>query len=205
LLLLAGLALGLGAWTKNEGILYLVSVALAHGLVTAPRRGLRATAGEVAYLVAGAAPLLAILAHHRAIVPAGWFLEQQTPGTFATRVVDLARYRVIGTNVLPLVADLGGWAVSVLAILALCALAWGVRVAPSSRVDAERAALALGLALLGLLGAYVASPLDLTWQIPTSLPRLLIQLWPSAVVLFVLVVRAPSVSGDAPLSVPAAG
>ena len=203
-LLLAGLALGLGAWTKDEGILYLVCVVLAHGLVAASQRGLRVAMVEAASLVTGASPLLAILAHHRATVPASWLFSHQSADAFTTRALDAGRYRKIGWYVLHIVPDLGGWSISVLVLLVLCALAWGLHIEPEDRVTAKRTALVLGFALLGLFGVYLASPSDLDWQLPTSLPRLLIQLWPSAVVLFALVVRTPTVPGDLPLPSPAA-
>jgi len=199
-LLLAGLSLGLGAWSKNEGIYYLVVVVLAHSIVRASGRGLRAAIFEAATLGAGAAPVLAILAHHRAVQPLGWTLTHVTrQGAFLNRVLDPERYRLIGAYFLQFGADLGGWAVSVLPLLVLCALAWGLRVEPGNRVSAGRAALVLGLAVAGLFGVYLTASNDLDWQMPTSLPRLYIQLWPSAVLLFALVVRSPVVPGDARL------
>jgi hypothetical protein len=37
----------------------------------------------------------------------------------------------------------------------------------------------------------LTTPQDLAWQLRTSLDRLLLQLWPSAVFLYLLVVRTP--------------
>lgn len=204
-LLLAGLALGLGTWSKNEGILYLLCVVGAHGLVTVARRGLWATVVEVATLGVGASPLLAVLAHHRAVAPLGWTLRRLTQSTLPTRVMDPARYRTIGAGFLHFGAELGGWSISVLFLLALCALAWRLGIQREDRASAGRTALALGFAVSGVFLVYVtASSEDLAWQIPTSLPRLLIQLWPSAVLLFALGVRVPVVPGDARLPAPPA-
>src|SRR5262249_23442035 len=112
-LLLAGLSLGLGAWSKNEGIHYLVAVVLAHSIVMASGRGLRTAILEAATLAGGAAPVLAILAHHRAVQPLGWALTRMTrQGVFLHRLLDPERYRLIGAYFLELGADLGGWAVS---------------------------------------------------------------------------------------------
>jgi hypothetical protein len=196
LLVLAGLALGLATWTKNEGILYLVCATAAHAFVTARWHSVRAAAGEVGGLIAGASPLLAILAYHRATMPLGWVLQQQGIDVITRRALDPERYAMIGRALLRGSLDLGGWVVSVVALLILCALAWGVRVEPSDRISASRTALTLALALLGILSVYVVTPLPLEWQLGTSLPRLLTQLWPTVVLLFGLVVQSPSLSGS---------
>ena len=196
LVVLAGLALGLATWTKNEGILYLVCATGAHAFVTARWHAVRAAAGEVGRLMAGAAPLLAILAYHRATMPLGWVLQQQSVDALTRRALAPERYAMIGGALLRGSLDLGGWVVSVVALLILCALAWGIRVAPTDRISATRTALTLALALLGVLSVYVVTPLPLEWQLGTSLPRLLTQLWPAVVLLFGLVVQSPTVSGD---------
>jgi hypothetical protein len=159
----------------------------------------------MAQLIAGAAPLLAVLAYHRTTVPLGWFVQRQTSDALAARVVDPERYAVVGEWLVRAGLDLGGWSVSVLALVFLCSLVWGVRVEPADRVSASRTALTVVSALLGVLSVYVVTPLPLRWQIGTSLPRLLTQLWPSVVLLFGLVVRAPASPDDpAPIS-PSAG
>jgi hypothetical protein len=55
-----------------------------------------------------------------------------------------------------------------------------------------------------VLAVYVLTPLSLAWQVGTSLPRILTQLWPSLVLLFGLVVRPPSSSGEPAVPPPAA-
>jgi hypothetical protein len=190
-LLLAGLTLGLGAWTKNEGVLYLLCVLLAHSVVTAREAGGRATAGAAATLMLGASPMLAVLVYHRATVSPGWLLARHTPDALTTRLLDPARYQAIGETLLRAGLGLGGWTVSAPALLVLCALVWGLHVAPSDRIGAGRTALSLAFALLGIAGVYLVTPLPLAWQLGTSLPRILIQLWPSTVLLFALVVHAP--------------
>jgi hypothetical protein len=42
---------------------------------------------------------------------------------------------------------------------------------------------------------YLVSPQPLLWQLGTSMPRVLLQLWPSALLLFALVVESPPARG----------
>jgi hypothetical protein len=191
LLALAGLALGLAAWTKNEGALFLLCVTAAHGLVMSRGRGVRVAGREVAAIVAGATPGLAVLAQHRIGAPPGWLLQGQSAGALVSRALDPERYPVIGRALLEAGRDVGGWPVSVLALLLFCGLVWGVRVESDDRMSAGRTALALGAMLLGVVGVYGASPLPLRWQLDTSLLRVLTQLWPSVLLLFGLVIRPP--------------
>ena len=196
LVVLAGLALSLAAWTKDEGMLYLLCVTGAHGAVTARWHGFRAAAGEVGVLIAGAAPVLAVLAYHRVTVPLTWLLQGQSTDAFVRRALDPERYALIGEALLQASLDLGGWVVSVLALMLLCALVSGVRVEPTDRVSASRTALTVASALIGVLSVYVVTPKPLAWHLDTSLPRLLTQLWPSVVLLFGLVVQSPASSSD---------
>ena len=54
-------AAGLAAWTKNEGLLFLAALTVAHFAVVGRTRGLRAYAGQLRPLAAGILPVLAIL------------------------------------------------------------------------------------------------------------------------------------------------
>jgi hypothetical protein len=53
------------------------------------------------------------------------------------------------------------------------------------------AAGALGLTLAGYAFVYLTTPQDLAWHLRTSLHRLLLQLWPSALFVFFLLVKTP--------------
>ena len=60
-LALGGLAAGLAAWTKNEGLLFLVALMVAHFAVVARANGLRAYSRQLLPLAAGVVPVLLIL------------------------------------------------------------------------------------------------------------------------------------------------
>ena len=51
--------------------------------------------------------------------------------------------------------------------------------------------LALGLTLAGYFAVYLITPYDIHWHLRSSLNRLFLQVWPSAIFLFFLAVRTP--------------
>jgi len=51
--------------------------------------------------------------------------------------------------------------------------------------------IALGLMLAGEFAIYIALPGDMVWQVNSSLERLMLQLWPSALLAFFLAANQP--------------
>jgi hypothetical protein len=183
-LAIAGAAAGLAAWTKNEGALYLVAIPLARA-VTA-RGEARALPAEAGLFLAGASPSLAALAVFKAtIAPTNDLLRAQGAGTLA-RLVDPSRWKSI---VVAVARDLAQppsvWLL--VGAVALLGLAPGARRERPVRVGA----IALALVALGLLLAYATTPYPLEWHLKTSLPRLLLQAWPSVILLAFLAARPP--------------
>jgi hypothetical protein len=167
-LALAGFAAGLGMWTKNEGALYAVCLAAALIVRTRDLRGTGA-------FVAGAVPCAVLLA---------WFKLRFGPQT------DLAAFST-AESVLAHAADARRWGELVLFTLRrvfyfqeaglwvaaeLLALALVVRKRPPSVAGS-----ALFLACAVYAPIYVLQPHPLEWIFRTSAMRILIQLWPSAV------------------------
>jgi hypothetical protein len=62
------------------------------------------------------------------------------------------------------------------------------------------AAFVLCLVALGHAGIYLITPADLVWQLSHSLDRLLLQLWPSALLVFFLSTASPAELDAAVLS-----
>jgi hypothetical protein len=182
LLLLAGGLLGCAAWTKNEGVAFAAAL-LGAWLATAPTRRLR----EVGYVLAGALPFALALLHHKLTCGAATdLIVGQGAGTLA-RVADPSRWLLVGE------AFARG---SVFFLAAAVALGVGLRwIASSTPAAAEGEdlrfvwlALALMLAIDFLV--YLTTPLDLAWHLESSLDRVLLQLWPTA--LLALAIGSPA-------------
>lgn len=176
LIAVAGTAAGLAAWTKNEGQVLLVLMLVS--IVTWPR-GERWRSWR--WFGAGAAvPLGALLWFKLRLAPDNYLF---TPGSLAglvERLRDADRWTLIRAHLGTLVPSWGETPGGALLIL-------GIVVLLTARVD--RRALpraAFGLAVLGVTASgyvfvYAITPLPLEWQILTSFPRLMVQLWPALV------------------------
>ena len=175
-LVVAGAAAALGAWTKNEGQLLLVVVAL-FVLAGFPKARLRA-AGLFA---AGAAlPFAAVGLFKLHLSPLGGFFALQTSEAIAGKLADPARWTMVLSQMWALTKQWGGGSVN-----AIAGVAAGVALAAKiDRVSVRSAMLGVLLVLAVLSGytiAYVITPWPLAWHIATSFERLIVQLWPATV------------------------
>ena len=168
LLALAGFAAGLGAWTKNEGSLY--ALCLAGGLLW------RSRDWRAAFVFAvGALPALALLIGFKAgYAPPNDLTRFSTTATVIAHAFDVRRWgelllqslrRLVFFQVFAL------WLVAEVLVLAVC-----VRRLPGTAVGT---ALFLAAAAYGPI--YVLQPQPLGWVFRTSIDRIILQMWPAAV------------------------
>lgn len=187
----AGVALGLAAWVKNEGVVFAVGVLLAR-LATEGRRAgwspyLRQELGPAAL---GLLPGLLVIGYFRLrVAPPSEYMALHDLGA---RLADPGRYAEIASALLGQAREFGGWPVSAAGLLIAYALVMGVRVAPAERATAAAAALAVAFTGAAYVGAYLISPYPLGWHLATSLPRLAVQLWPASLFAYFLAVNPPS-------------
>ena len=184
-LVLAGLAAGLAGWTKNEGLLFLAALVVSE-LIASARGGLRPALERGLALVAGAAaPLAVTLLFKATLAPPNDLVAGQAAGATLARLADPERYAVIARSLL---RDLARLPFPVLAGYVACV---GLRPGWRAERGLVAAALALALLLLGILGVFVTTPLELAWHLDTALRRLLIQLWPGLLVVAFAAARTP--------------
>ena len=210
LLALAGLAAGCAAWTKNEGLLFLSTILLAR-LLTLIRYGRSSAAAitrQLAPLLAAAAPVLLLVAYFKHfIAPPGDLFSDGT--TALHKLVDPVRYWAIVKWYVKGSLRFGHWLVIPGTLLLIVFyFAAGKRLRETKRAEAEvglrTSILALGLTLAGYFAVYLITPYDIYWHLRFSLPRLFLQLWPSAIFVFFLSIMeakpdAPNCGEDAPL------
>jgi hypothetical protein len=168
-LALAGFAAGLGMWTKNEGSLY--AACLLAALLWRTR-----DLGGAAAFVAGAAPCAALLAWFKlGLAPPNDLAAFSTAGTLLHNALDLRRWGELALIALRRIVYFQDFALWVLAETLLLLLF--VRRQPPSVVGT-----ALFLACAAFAPIYALQPHRLDWIFRTSADRILIQLWPAAVV-----------------------
>lgn len=170
---LAGFAAGLAAWTKNEGLLFVAVLLLA---VTILRRGRVISPQAVAF--AGGLALAAI--------PVAMFKVFHAPAndivsaTLAERWALLLDYSRHATILATLGRDLlgfGEWRLAPYWPMAVLSLAFGVR----RHADGGSLVVIVTLGmLLGYCAVYLVTPWELQAHLDTSLVRLILHLWPTA-------------------------
>jgi hypothetical protein len=168
LLVLAGALLGAALWTKNEGIFFATAASLAW--LAGPGRERLRSGWRIAL---GAAPFAVALAHHKLTCGA---------------TTDLIAGQ--GAHTAERLADAGRWLATAAAFAregAFYAIAGGallVVLARERRGAAPAGAgfvwITLGLVLMGDFAVYLLTPRDLAWHLSSSLDRVLLQVWPLA-------------------------
>ena len=192
LLLMAGLSAGFAAWTKNEGLLILLSVVAGRLFAVAASRRLKSYPRQLIYFSVGAVPVLLVILYFKtAIAPANDLVAGQGLRATAERLLDFSRYVLILKALMNNFTGFRRWYAHPTYLLAIYAWLLGFKTERAERVTLLTLAAALSLILAGYFFIYVTTPRDLEWHLTFSLDRLLIQLWPSFVLLFFLYVRTP--------------
>lgn len=211
--LIAGMAAAFAAWTKNEGLLFFI-VALLVFCVISLHAIASKSAGErteirsasclgvlrgrlrpKAFLeqlmpfLLGSLPILLIVIYFKAQLPTpGDILAAQGLQATVAKVTDLSRYWLILRAYLEWTIRFSRGAIIVLvAYMLLVGRDPGVR----SKVLTVMPASLLVLMLLGYFMVYLTTPYDLAWHVSSSISRLYLQLWPTAVFAAFLVTRTP--------------
>jgi hypothetical protein len=186
--LLAGLTAGMAAWTKNEGVLFLIVSLLVQFVLAAyslwvTREGSRTF---LAFAL-GLLPFSLILAYFkvRLAAPSDLFLEQNA-GSFFSRLFDLKRTEMIFGEMTAALARIGRGAIFLLGLYGF--LVGGAR---GGAGMGQYTMIVVVLMLCGYALVYQMSPHNLELHIYFSVDRLYVQLWPSAVMAFFLRVAAP--------------
>ena len=192
--ILAGIFAGCAAWTKDEGVLFLVVLLV----ITAAWKRRTAVA-----TLAGAAPAAAL-----AIVFKTWLargnaglLSTSLPGA-GKRLADAGRYGATMAAFGREFAHMGvGWYHPILPVIALAVV---LRFDRERRRDAAYCAALAGFLLLGNFGVYILTNNDLAWQLHTSLNRVLLQIWPALVLAAFVGLRKPKAAVVVKPAMPAA-
>jgi hypothetical protein len=109
----------------------------------------------------------------------------------ADRLLDFSRYVLILKALTNHFTGFRRWYAHPTYLLVIYAWLLGVKTERAERLTLLTLGTALSLILAGYLFIYATTPRDLEWHLTFSLDRLLIQLWPSVVLLFFMFVRAP--------------
>jgi hypothetical protein len=170
-LVVAGLLGGLSAWTKNEGLAFVVVGTCVAAWAT--WRGGRLQ--NLAWWLAGVAPGVLLIAWFKvALVPAQLEYAPGSPSDALALLLSPVRHQQVWAQMRPHLLAFGGplagWSLPLVMVAA---------VAAAGRVSVARAALGVAASMMvGYYVVYLVSPVDLPWLVATTFERLTMQVWP---------------------------
>jgi hypothetical protein len=198
LLALAGIMAGCAAWTKNEGLLFVMSIPLARLILVDPVeaasvevrfRCWRRYGREMLPFLLGLLPAACVLAYFKLrLAPESYLLAGQTRDLILDRIRDVGRYRLIAFALVRELVQIGSGLVLALPFYLLLL---GTAPHPMVKSAAASVFLVCTLVLLGYALVYLTTPLDLAGHLGSSLHRLLTHLWPSFLFAFFLTAATP--------------
>ena len=191
LLALAGLTAGFAAWTKNEGLLFLGAVVLARVVTLARHESWTSCRRQTLPMLLAALPVLLVIAYFKVrVAPAGDLFS--SPANWWRKILDPARYWATVQWYAKEFLRFGHWwLIPGTVLLAGYYFMVGREVGSKNEAGIRTSVLALGLTLAGYFAVYLITPYDIHWHLRSSLNRLFLQVWPSAIFLFFLAVRTP--------------
>ena len=188
LLMLAGFAAGLAAWTKNEGLLFLPAVMTSRIFVH--NQSIRNYLRTMSRFVIGLFPALFVVF---------WFKLSLSPGNdlwagrslpeMISQLTDIDRYLQVGIAFGKVLYGFNYWPTLSLNVLLLCyAMITGICWRKITE-ELRWSFVTLFIMFTGYFFVFILTPHDLTWHLNTALERLFIQFYPYALLLYFLLLQ----------------
>jgi len=183
---LAGLMAGFGAWTRNDGVLFVIALILARA-VALVRFGERdRLVGQLLRLGLGLAAPLAVLAAFKLRVGGESALAATPAATALAHLAEPARWIEIVEGLVIMLLNFGRFLIPVALLLGLYWYLVRFRVSRSDLPAIATIVLALALTLAAQMFLDLLYAASIQVEIGTSFERILLQLWPAALLGFFL-------------------
>ena len=192
LLALAGLMCGLAAYTKHEGLLFLLGLLVIAVVALIRSADRKSHLKRIGVFVAGLALPLGLLVYFKTVMaPSGDYMTAGLAGgEVLRRLGDLSRYGHIARAFVSQLFEVRRWCVLPV-VLPFYLLLTGTQVDERDRAGLSTIVWLLAFMLFGHFVMFLITHDNLEWHVKWSLDRLLLQLWPTVVFTFFLVVRPP--------------
>jgi hypothetical protein len=171
----------------------LVAVVVASTLSAALSEESASHFKQMRYFLLGALPVvLVILLFKIQFSPGNDLFVDQGSHSALSRLTDLGRHAVVLKQFLWMTPKFGAWPwFSMPVVLFFYLLVFGVRADLEPKSELVFPLTVLATMAAGYYLIYIITPYDLEWHLQTSLNRLLMHLWPSALFVYFMIVRAP--------------
>jgi len=191
LLFLAGMTAGFSAWTKNEGLLFLAAIIVARFAVIVPLKGWKTYLRQMLSFSVGLIPILIIIIYFKTqLAPPSTYLYLGFQ-SILHRLVGFFRYFEISKAFVREIIHFDKGVVHPVPLLAFYLLCLGIKIEEKDKLSIATALITFCLMLAGYFFVYLTTSFDLYWHLGHSLDRLLLQLWPSFLFVYFLIVGTP--------------
>lgn len=194
--ILAGLTAGLAAWTKNEGLLFVLAIVAARAIAILRFGSKPALPRQFGALAAGLAFPLAVVALFKLRYAPPDDLIAKGPREMLAHLTDFSRWMTVAIGFGKAALGLGTFLLPIGLLLILYWYLLRFHIADSDRLPLATAGIAIAVMLLGDFAVYVLFPNDVNWQVSTSVDRILLQLWPAGVLAFFFAANAPQLAAQ---------
>ncbi|MES2593565.1 MAG: glycosyltransferase family 39 protein [Bacteroidota bacterium] len=197
LLITAGAMSALSAWSKNEGLLFILCLYVSQ-LILLFSKNYRELLNELKYLLVGMLPVLLLIIYYKSVIaPPNDIVKAQGAETFI-KLTDYSRYTTVAKWYAETFSSFGKWAFNPWWLF-LAGLAYSVFLYKKAGVQKINnnlisSFILILLMLIGFFFIYIITPLDLIFHLSTSIHRLFFQLFPSFIFIYFLIIKGPSTS-----------
>ena len=192
LLFLAGTMAGLSAWTKNEGLLFMVVILMAWTMSAWRSGGIKEYMRNLLPFGAGIAWVAAFILFFKVtLAPQNDLMSVQNISFTLARLTSPERYIQIAEAFITRGLSFTSWIIGVPLLIPYFFVFGRSKKGPLNAVN-KTAIIAVLLILAGYFMIYVITPVPLQWHLKTSINRLFIQLWPMFLFWFFMTVRTPA-------------
>jgi hypothetical protein len=195
--ILAGLMAGFAAWTKNEGLMFVVVLVLARIIAMVRYGDRKMVAPQVLRFVAGAVPPLALVAFFKFRFAPPNDLMSRSAHDIIAHATDFGRWIITIKGFIMAPFSVGGFLIPLAIVLGAYWFLVRFHVEARDRLSLGTLLITLGLMIAGDFAVYLLLTADVVWQMNTSMERLFLQLWPSAILAFFLAANAPQLVATA--------
>jgi hypothetical protein len=183
---LAGLMAGFAAWTRNEGIIFVVALMVARAFALARFRKRAEVVPQLLRLLAGLATPLAVVIFFKLRVGGPGDVFSVPASAILKHLTGVGRWILTAEGLAIVLFNFGRFLIPIALALALYWYLVRFQVDSRDRAALATAAIALGLTLAAQLLGDLLFMDNLALEINTSFERMLLQLWPAGLLMFFL-------------------
>jgi hypothetical protein len=190
LFIAAGLTAGMAAWSKNEGLLFIVCLFASQSIRIFFQDRI-SLMNELKYVLLGMLPFLLLIAYQKLIIaPPNQIISAQGSETFS-KLTDFSRYEIVWHWFVKQFSTFGKWAINPWWLFLAGILFKGINIKENNYSFVSNFTLFFSM-LTGFFFVEIVTPLGLVYYLSTSVHRLFFQLFPTFIFIYFLAINGKS-------------